>query len=237
MNTFSQTISPSMRLGFMVLPPRLLERYRRELGFYACAVPALDQHVLARFLDRGHYDQHLSRMRKEYRARRSRVLEAFRAMMTDAAELRSPQWTEDPEDRPNLQFDLNLNGEDVTMVLCPCIVAGTEDKYLLVQKDSYMGRVTYTYYQTQQGDDYDRMAALFEEQYQKEPQTLTAAMAAQIRAQTAAISNLDWSDQFPLDENGILGGLPVEGGLLWCVTELVSREELDRAAAIIKEVC
>lgn len=79
MNTFSQTISPSMRLGFMVLPPRLLERYRRELGFYACAVPALDQHVLARFLDRGHYEQHLSRMRKEYRARRSRVLEAFRS--------------------------------------------------------------------------------------------------------------------------------------------------------------
>ena len=78
MNTFSQTISPSMRLGFMVLPPRLLERYRRELGFYACTVPALDQHVLARFLAGGHYDQHLSRMRKEYRARRARVLESFR---------------------------------------------------------------------------------------------------------------------------------------------------------------
>ena len=40
-----------------------------------------------------------------------------------------------------------------------------------------------------------------------------------------------------LDENGILGGLPVEGGLLWCVTELVSRDELDRAVSIIKEVC
>ena len=79
MNTFSQTLSPSMRVGFMVLPPRLLERYRRELGFYACTVPALDQHVLARFLAGGHYDQHLSRMRKEYRLRRDRVLEAFRA--------------------------------------------------------------------------------------------------------------------------------------------------------------
>ena len=79
MNTFSQTISPSMRVGFMVLPPRLLERYRRELDFYACTVPALDQHVLARFLDRGCYEQHLSRMRKEYRLRRDRVLEAFRA--------------------------------------------------------------------------------------------------------------------------------------------------------------
>lgn len=46
-----------------------------------------------------------------------------------------------------------------------------------------------------------------------------------------------------LDENGILGGLPLEGGpadggrILWCVTELVSREELDRAVAVIKEVC
>ena len=40
-----------------------------------------------------------------------------------------------------------------------------------------------------------------------------------------------------LDENGILGGLPVEGGILWCVTEVVTKEELDRAAAVIKEVC
>ena len=79
MNTFSQTISPSMRVGFMVLPPRLLEVYRRELGFYACTVPVLDQHVLARFLSGGYYEQHLSRMRKEYRARRDAVLAAFQA--------------------------------------------------------------------------------------------------------------------------------------------------------------
>lgn len=131
------------------------------------------------------------------------LLEQFRDMMADAVELRSPRWTEDPEDRPNLQFDLNINGEDITMVLCPCIVADTEDKYLLVQKDSYMGRVTYTYYRTQQGDDYNRMLELFQQRYDEEPQVLTAAMAAQIRAQTAAISNLDWSDEFPLDENGI----------------------------------
>ena len=79
MNTYSQTISPSMRMGFMVLPPRLLERYRRELGFYACAVPVLDQHVLAGFLSGGYYEQHLARMRKEYRTRRDAVLAAFRS--------------------------------------------------------------------------------------------------------------------------------------------------------------
>ena len=77
MNTFSQTISPSMRVGFMVLPPPLLDRYRAELNFYSCTVPALDQHVLARFLAGGYYDQHISRMRKEYRLRRARVLKAF----------------------------------------------------------------------------------------------------------------------------------------------------------------
>ena len=84
MNTFSQTISPSMRVGFMVLPPRLLERYRRELGFYASTVPALDQQVLARFLSGGGspagswYEQHLSRTRKRYRLLREAVLERFR---------------------------------------------------------------------------------------------------------------------------------------------------------------
>ena len=79
MNTFSQTISPSMRVGFLVLPPQLLDRYRRELDFYACTVPALEQHVLSRFLAGGHYEQHLARMRKEYRQRRDAVLTAFRS--------------------------------------------------------------------------------------------------------------------------------------------------------------
>lgn len=77
MNTFSQTISPSMRMGFLVLPPRLLERWREALSLYACPVPAMEQSVLARFISGGQYEQHLSRMRNEYRARRSAVLEAF----------------------------------------------------------------------------------------------------------------------------------------------------------------
>ena len=39
-----------------------------------------------------------------------------------------------------------------------------------------------------------------------------------------------------LEQAGILGGLPVEGGVLWCATEKQSRAELDRAIAVIKEV-
>ena len=40
-----------------------------------------------------------------------------------------------------------------------------------------------------------------------------------------------------LEANDILGGLPVEGGVLWCATEKVSKEQLDKAVAIVKEVC
>ena len=39
-----------------------------------------------------------------------------------------------------------------------------------------------------------------------------------------------------LEDNGILGGLPIGGGVLWCVTEKVSREQLDRAVSVVKEV-
>ena len=102
LNTFSQTISPSMRLGFLVLPPRLLERYRRELGFYACTVPALEQHVLARFISGGHYERHLSRMRKEYRNRRAEVVEAFRSSAL------APRVTFS-EERAGLHFLLRLD--------------------------------------------------------------------------------------------------------------------------------
>lgn len=40
-----------------------------------------------------------------------------------------------------------------------------------------------------------------------------------------------------LEEKGILGGLPVEGGILWCVTETVTRAQLEEAAETVREVC
>ena len=39
-----------------------------------------------------------------------------------------------------------------------------------------------------------------------------------------------------LEENRILGGLPCDGGILWCATEKVSKEELDRTVSIVREV-
>ena len=79
MNTFSKTLAPSIRIGYMVLPPSLMARFRENLGFYSCTVSSFEQYTLARFLDRGHFEKHINRMRKFYRSRRNRVLEALRS--------------------------------------------------------------------------------------------------------------------------------------------------------------
>lgn len=79
LNTFSKTIAPSIRISYMVLPPRLLARYRENLGFYACTVSSFEQYTLARFIRQGHYEQHLNRMRTRYRQKRDAVIAAIRS--------------------------------------------------------------------------------------------------------------------------------------------------------------
>ena len=67
MNTFSKTIAPSMRVGYMVLPPALAERFRREVGFYSCTVPVFEQYVLAELIGSGDFERHINRIRRRRR--------------------------------------------------------------------------------------------------------------------------------------------------------------------------
>ncbi len=79
MNTFSKTLAPSIRISYMVLPERLMEKFRERLGFYSCTVPSFEQYTLARFLSEGYFEKHINRMRKFYKARRNRVLDMVRS--------------------------------------------------------------------------------------------------------------------------------------------------------------
>lgn len=79
LNTFSKTIAPSIRMSYMILPPHLMAEYRRRLGFYACTVSSFEQYTLAAFLDQGHYERHLSRMKTRYHKKRDAVIDAIRA--------------------------------------------------------------------------------------------------------------------------------------------------------------
>ena len=65
LNTFSKTIAPSVRVGYMVLPRRLLRGFARSVGFYSCPVPVLDQLFLADFLNSGAFERHLNRLRRK----------------------------------------------------------------------------------------------------------------------------------------------------------------------------
>ena len=68
LNTFSQTIAPSIRVGYLVLPEKLLPEFDRRLGFYSCTVPVFEQYVLAELLQSGNFERHLNRVRRRRRA-------------------------------------------------------------------------------------------------------------------------------------------------------------------------
>ena len=67
-NTFSKTISPSLRVGYMVLPKPLLPLLEQKIGFYACPVPTYMQLVLAELIDNGDFARHINRVRRKKRA-------------------------------------------------------------------------------------------------------------------------------------------------------------------------
>ncbi len=67
LNTFSRTIAPSIRVGYMILPEDLLETFERILGFYSCTVPVFEQYVLAELLQSGDFERHVNRVRRARR--------------------------------------------------------------------------------------------------------------------------------------------------------------------------
>ncbi len=67
MNTFSKTISPSLRVAYMVLPKQLTEAYTEKLGFYACPVPTYIQYVLTELITGGNFERHINRVRRAKR--------------------------------------------------------------------------------------------------------------------------------------------------------------------------
>ena len=66
MNTFTKTLSPTIRISYMVLPQRLLMEFKQKMSFYSCTVPNIDQIALAYFIEKGFFERHINRMRKDY---------------------------------------------------------------------------------------------------------------------------------------------------------------------------
>ena len=67
MNTFSKTVSPALRVGYMVLPNCLVSEFEKKLGFYSCTVPTFEQFVLAELINSGDFERHINRVRRRLR--------------------------------------------------------------------------------------------------------------------------------------------------------------------------
>lgn len=78
LGTFSKSISPSLRVSYMVLPERLLERYHKNCGFYASTVPKEQQLKLTAFFNQGHFERYLNRMRGVYKGKHDYFLGLLR---------------------------------------------------------------------------------------------------------------------------------------------------------------
>ncbi len=84
-STFSRSLAPAIRVAYMVLPERLLERWRTLYGGYASTVSRFEQHTLSRFMEEGHFARHINRIRNVYRSRRDRLVQALKSELGDCA--------------------------------------------------------------------------------------------------------------------------------------------------------
>jgi GntR family transcriptional regulator/MocR family aminotransferase len=78
--TFSKVLAPALRIGYLILPPSLVEPFlkvRRLMDFH---LPILEQAVLADFIAEGHFTRHLRRMRTLFARRRAVMLQALHAL-------------------------------------------------------------------------------------------------------------------------------------------------------------
>lgn len=67
LNTFSRTIAPSLRVGYMLLPQNILEAFNEKLGFYSCTVSVFEQYVLSELIESGEFERHINRIRRQRR--------------------------------------------------------------------------------------------------------------------------------------------------------------------------
>lgn len=75
--TFSKSIAPAIRMSYMVLPDELMKSYRERIGFYSCTVSRIDQKIVKDFMESGHYEKHLNKMRALYKSRHDVLMESL----------------------------------------------------------------------------------------------------------------------------------------------------------------
>ena len=86
--TFSKVLFPSLRLGYMVVPSHLVERFQAAKSITDRHAPLLEQAVLREFMTEGHFGRHVRRMREVYAERLGVLLHEARARLNGMLEIK-----------------------------------------------------------------------------------------------------------------------------------------------------
>jgi len=85
--TFSKTLCPALRIGYIVFPPELVRRGREVKWFTDLHNSSIEQLILARFLAEGHFVRHVHIMKKAHRALRQVLVKALESRFGQSAEI------------------------------------------------------------------------------------------------------------------------------------------------------
>jgi GntR family transcriptional regulator/MocR family aminotransferase len=85
--SFSKVLFPSLRLGYLVVPPDLVDSVSAMISITSRHAPLLEQAILCDFITEGHFGRHLRRMRQVYAERHSALLEAARERLVGLIEI------------------------------------------------------------------------------------------------------------------------------------------------------
>jgi GntR family transcriptional regulator / MocR family aminotransferase len=91
LGTFSKVLFPALRLGYMVVPPDLVDAFAAARALVDCHSPALDQAALADFISAGHFARHIRRMRALYAERQALLVDAARHTLAGLLEVQSAE--------------------------------------------------------------------------------------------------------------------------------------------------
>ncbi len=86
--TFSKVLFPALRLGYVVVPKALVDVFVRAKAYSDRQAPLIDQHALADFIDEGHFERHLRRMRGLYERRRTALVGELERTFGDSVAIR-----------------------------------------------------------------------------------------------------------------------------------------------------
>jgi GntR family transcriptional regulator/MocR family aminotransferase len=87
MGTLSKALLPSLRMSYMVLPKKLIKKYQQQYLFYTQSVSRMDQEIIRKFLNDGHWEKHIHKMRVVYRKKRDRLVSVLEKYFSNRIEV------------------------------------------------------------------------------------------------------------------------------------------------------